>query len=1469
MTATTSDLLMGSFDSVEPVGLSAAGEIVRATDTAGRTELVLLPASLELADRECAILAEMAGPGVPTGVRVSDPVTGRVAILLGAPADCVPLAVRGDLPAAALRAGLVSILRVLHRAHARGRIHGAISRTSVFASSAGDFHLLDWSGATPVAESVPASERADGFSDVSADVRALGMAFGRALLRVDHTPAEAVTPLCYDALSGHAADPDFRRVLSRLLAPDPRDAYPSAGAVLLDLGEQDSLDPWLTVPFVPRHDIAGHLQSLLGVAPGGAPPLRERPGLVELVGVHGAGRTRELAWIAAVLRASGTIVLGAAARPAGWGGLEALARQLVHLLGRNSPAVQAHEESLQWLTAAEGVVTEARVVPATLALGALVAEAFGSSPGALLLDDADDLPRAAADVWYAVGRRLASPPEPPNRAVLVATTTRPRTEHDIPRERLTLGEWSAADVACFLEGTLHAPELAGDLALRLVELAGGLPADIVGVLRELESSGGLVRIGTRWRLDVPLHELADRASTGGEHVRSALMAAGRDAAELTELLAVAGGALSRERCSRLSALPGPRLWQAAERAEAAGLLLRDGTTWRLRSERIRRRVLSAIPDSNRRSLHREFLVLLREERPDDISEIARHARAAGHVDAAELTERAVSWLRDHGYFDTALRHLEDAESTLGEPDWGRTRRRERAALLLQAGRLGDAATVLRNVLADPTIDDSTRAEATLELVEVLYESRESDSLLAVEIPDTPTSAAAMAALRQIRASTYMRMLQVPQANRESRLAQAELGPHPTSARFMRAECEFMFQAALVAGDSAEMKRALIRKIRLATRSRRVHEHLSDLVRLGLLLDKSGNPTAAKRVFSRAAARLARVPEGLRHVRGAYLTGAAIASAMPHGASQFDYFGRGSGLYTDTGSTVLAVLAQLRHLLAKVWRRGHDGAIQDEIDRILASVRTASRDIVLIACFEVAQCVLLLGFHPIGEWLARALSGVVVTPRIAVARRDLFRARLLWSSEFALLDDDVSRTAIVAHLSRGVVSGDPVERCGQPAPVADHGVRNPSLLAAYSIRAGVNARSTWSLDWQDQELVGWIERDDIGIGELALALALGIWRSGRLGEAELAAVYRARQAFDGAWFPQLRWQARLLDAKRLWRSGRLRDSRDAINLAAADASWLRMQRYGEAGAKEYAFAIGTILRHGPPNIAAGKELPSACTSVATTSTPTPRSCVPGEGASPWSNVRALTRSAARGVIQVRRADRVREVVTQVFGAGADCVRPFGVMELQRATIIALPELLSTDEMRRAFEAVDLATTSGQRLFLITTRDSCASSLAPPMEQALLRSVAGVRVVVEEAPITGRRAVEAFLESARRVCPTAQVENSALAAIAATRWEGGIDEIDSVARALVDSCARVTADAVNNVRQLEERPSGSVPSCAVSAIMEALTNSGTISVRDVRAAVGLPRRTVQRYLASMATDGLLIREGRGRGVRYRIK
>ena len=97
--------------------------------------------------------------------------------------------------------------------------------------------------------------------------------------------------------------------------------------------------------------------------------------------------------------------------------------------------------------------------------------------------------------------------------------------------------------------------------------SGALPGEVVAYVRDLVARGELVRVENALRIETALHRLPDWTPGATRLVPLARETCGRDVTDLCEVLAVAGRpGLSRGLCEKLSELPGPRLWKAAERA---------------------------------------------------------------------------------------------------------------------------------------------------------------------------------------------------------------------------------------------------------------------------------------------------------------------------------------------------------------------------------------------------------------------------------------------------------------------------------------------------------------------------------------------------------------------------------------------------------------------------------------------------------------------------------------------------------------------------------------------------------------------------------------------------------------------------------------------------------------------------------------------------------------------------------------
>ncbi len=1463
------DLLMGRFDRVETLADTPSGHVVLATSPDGARAVLQLLAEAAALSGESAVLAEVAGSGVPVARAVHDAVTGRAVLALDLPPDVRSLREMRDLPPATLRAGLVRLLTVLSRAHLRGRVHGNVDADAVLASPAGGFWLVGWGASRRLCD----IEESDAFTPVARDVCGLGAAFAAALVAhpgdgggrdVHSGPSPTVSEL-----ERCGADRDFRRVLSRLLAPDPRDAYSSAGEVLIDLGHPDTLDCWEFVPFVEQGDDLDRVTRVFDApaTPGAGATA------VEIVGPHGSGRSRTLTWVAAALRARGAVVLHASAAGRPWGGLASLARQLTQIVGRDSAPWREHGDALRLLVAEDGGATAGSVLAAAAALSALVESALGDGRGAVILDDADQAPAHAAAVWSSLRRRSAA--QVGGRVVFVSSRLSASAAEGASAPAIVeLGDWSVTDVERFLEGVIANPRLAAAVAPIVRNLAGGLPAEIVGLLRDLESRGSLTRSGDRWRLEIPLHALPEftPSGSGSEDVRRGMRAAGRDSIRLAEVLAVAREGLSREDCGRLAELSGPRLWAAAEKAERAGLVRRDGATWRLRSERVRIRVIAAMSASRRRSLHREMLVLLRSQAPDEPGPQALHARAARHPDAAALTRQAIDDLARRGCFDSAVAQLVDAEEQLGEPGWGRRMWAERIDLLRHAGRLGEAVEVADRVLTHPETTPTERADALVRRVRALHESRDWDAVIAQPLPEDGGHPEQLAELRYMRAAAMCGLSEGVRAAREARLAAAELtsaAPGPGAAH---AALEYDFRVALSTCDYRAACSVLVRLLRLNRAAGRMPEVVRDLARLGGVLRTSGRSAAALAVFRRAAALAEDVPEGLRHVRAAVLGGLGLAPTELDDVARAESQFRLADLYEQTCAPILVSTARLRRVFTRVVTRARGAADHATIRRYASRLATAPRAELLAWSFILAAPLEILGHQPALERFAARLAGMDGgPPRVRLVRRALVRGRLLWSDPPVPPLEGIDAETLGLFEADGAAAAAGAEPPARPPNVPDSLASSPRGLAmAWTIRSGRALDLPGARSWTTAVFCRSLRVTVVTPSTLALALALGIWRGEELAARSWRWIAWVRSSYEGRWFPPLRWQAHLLDGKLRWRAGRLSAAARSVTLAVDQARWLLSEPFGAWGERECAVALRTIAARTPAGVlrdAGHTDLAAA-----------PRRQEAAAGRPPVGPPRAARagaalppRPAAALVFAASAAALARYVrcearVVAAAGQAADPVP--GVHRLGPMLVVFLPEMLSARDLRDALGAVRRAREAGERVLVASALREDEIERAGVGVRLLLEAASGLRVRLAVEPEGAAAHVDRFVAALECERSGLRVGPDARNLIGAYAWPGGDGEVAAVAASAAALAAgEITPPVLRRCGVVGPPGGAEAVDAATRRILDALAVSAPRSVGELEAATGLPRRTIQRRLSALTADHVLERLGAGRAVRYR--
>ena len=472
------DLLMGRFADVATLFRDGDDVTVAAREPGGPERVVVLLPESGAVRRTRRVLDVLAGVAIPGVVSTVQAGAGRSGLVLDVE-PCGNLAERLDgLSPVERRSVLVRLMSGLARAHGRGYVHGALDAVRVVLDAAGEPWMLGWHAARTVEEAAAV----DGFWPGEHDVRASACALGAG--RGEGGPGAGAA-----GQSGSPAQRDFQRVLSRLAAPDPRDAYASADDVLRDLGEPLSLDPWESVAFVPRpqlvESVERGLAALDAVCAGGQAVCAT----FVVQGPRGSGRTRALGEICAHLRRREVLVLRASADGDPWGGLATLVVQMLQILGRDELAGGPHAAVLERVAAGSAAPEANDVAPAADGIVDLVRRVFADEPGALVLDDVDEMPPAACAVWRSVARRVAAgASRGASAAALFLASAVNLPEHaddDVARCVVALGEWGVPEVERFLSGVLEDEATARGCAPVLHALAGGYAGELVEVLRDL------------------------------------------------------------------------------------------------------------------------------------------------------------------------------------------------------------------------------------------------------------------------------------------------------------------------------------------------------------------------------------------------------------------------------------------------------------------------------------------------------------------------------------------------------------------------------------------------------------------------------------------------------------------------------------------------------------------------------------------------------------------------------------------------------------------------------------------------------------------------------------------------------------------------------------------------------------------------------------------------------------------------
>lgn len=1480
-----SDVLLGEFESVVSVHRWDDGELVRLTGNEAGPLLAYVPAAEEAGRSARETMALVAGSGIPECRRTIRAGSGATAIVLEGAEDARPLCLVHDLPAATLRAGLTSLLRTLVRVHSLGIVHGGIDRTTVLADASGRFWLVGWAGARPVSD----TPRAPGsLTEATEDLRDLACAFREALLRRPWPDPQAAT--IHDRLprmhagqdlidAGVKVDRDFARVLSRLVGCDPRETYSGAMDVLVDLSVEDAtaFDPWESLPVLGTRREITRVLRLLDDTQRATSETVQHASSVEYVGPGGSGKSRLLAEIARAARARNVIVLTAEGGSRGtWGGVGALARQLVQLLGRDARMCRQHEEVLRHLLDDHDPAARPQPVPApglgiegrntmtascTAALTDMVRIAFRSAPGLLLLDDEEHLPAAARDVWRASGQFVQAVNGGGGvlHALFVSASTRPYpAEVGAHRVSVEMRTWRQRDLEKFLAHVFASPGGTRDVSVAIHRITGGRPGEVIGYLRDLESRGMLRREGLRWRLEVPLAALPALTGGAAEQVRRALDSCSRDATALVEVLAVASDVtLGRSAVAEISDVRGPRLAAASESAAAAGLVVPDGSAWRIRTDAIAHKVHAAIADDRRKVLHREVLQLLLDTTPDAIHPIARHARASADPRAAAWTEQAISRAREEGEWGQALAHLEHAQSCATESFDQSRWELIRADLLFRAGRLLDAMAGARRLIEATLRNESECGAAQLLLGRACYEGRQWDEVVEVPVHDHGGADDVRAEIRYLRAAAFRHLSLTRSASREARLAAAEMQSRP-SLSVRLAMLEYEFQEALYNHDFALARERIVQKLRLDRQSGDRDKFVADLAKY-INVIRHVDVHAIHNVVSRAVL----LTRGTRAVADTTKHRLCMTLGM-HAFHRGDtrkalrYGTRALHHAQQSGSSQLVTLARVSRIFRALCKGGANVDDREYILSMGSHVAEHSTAMVASIAFDLAYC---LAYYARQDDLEALASRV---------ERDLEGG-----TRFEL----VTGMAVVGRLWLRLGIGEACDPASNTGALSQHlaaRLDDPDMGACvpgYMLQLSGWECKDSPADWSGESLVSASEqRTATGWGAAYLALSLALWAPIPEDLGQWTRLISVIRTFQEPLPIALEWQRHLAEAVEARRLGDWRELENRRLAAIRQVNLLADTRLGALANEGHRSWVAMLREHYPELVVGTPLSPSKTRGGAQATPPTLGSIVQAWAESAIEKWRA-THSVTFTELHARELDLLADALlellkhdVEVWGCGNKAPRERG--SAARWIVLRNPCTWTAERMWEVHRMLEPQMDATVRIAMLLPCSLVEFRLHGAAARALA-SLMGRRCVSHPAilddPQVRVQLFLVFLTEARRGMNCSAV---ALDRIQSYKWPSGVAEMESVVRSLSSlPSSEVEIEHLDGLAwPTHVCPEYSHPDPAWGEVLKLAGRASGVQMGEVARVVKRPRRSLLRMLDRMIHAGLISRLAKGRGAKY---
>jgi hypothetical protein len=396
----------------------------------------------------------------------------------------------------------------------------------------------------------------------------------------------------------------------------------------------------------------------------------------------------------------------------------------------------------------------------------------------------------------------------------------------------------------------------------------------------------------------------------------------------------------------------------------------------------------------------------------------------------------------------------------------------------------------------------------------------------------------------------------------------------------------------------------------------------------------------------------------------------------------------------------------------------------------------------------------------------------------------------------------------------------------------------------------------------------------GWGAASLALGLALWIPIEYDVEEWRSLVSAVRSHPGPLPVALEWQRILMESREFRRLGDWRRAQEAHRSAVAQLDLLLQEEYGQRGAEAHArwkrrlagepLDAGRSAAGSPANVtgAAGAR-PAAEATDPVSWTESARAIASSDRTvvvSPF--VRELER-----FLDVLRREAAGPVVVCRGGADASATTPLR----NTAVVLLAPNLWTPEEMRAVRSALSGGKGRPSRVVALLTVPLNQFRAAGAAQMSLSELIDGSILNLE--PICGepgRRRVlfGSLLESAGH---RAEIDAAATAELTHYAWPGGLAEIERVACAVASRRPPlVTAQVLDETgwrARVQDADSGLLED--ERKLLRALASCSMASIGELSAQVGRPSRTLLRYLDRLLQQDRIVRLGRGRATRYRLR